>query len=342
MAGTSMLLHRQYSTVYPLFLKVDLSPTCNIHCATCIHANKPNDGGLLDKQHFHAAQRMALENYRKIIDEVKGKTLSVVLHYLGDPYMSPDLDEASRIAYNAGMRVHVGSNFSYKFSDERIDSIINSGVTDLTVCVDGLTQELYERTRVGGKIDLVLHNLERLCKRRKELKSKRLHIEVQYICFEHNKHEEELVRKKVLEIGVDQFTKIEGHIDNYVNGDPNYEGLAIKKTFSIKKLGFPYCHWPYTSMVIRYDGEVVPCCHHRLASQYADGIEPKTMGNVFNEGVKAVWNNTKYKEIRQQIFNTSLVTTDSFCYGCRFLFQIELKKRYIIDPICGGVKRNEF
>jgi radical SAM protein with 4Fe4S-binding SPASM domain len=322
-------------------LKIDLSPICNIHCATCIHANKPGDGGLLDKQQFHTLQRMDLEDYRRIIEEVKGKSLSVVLHYLGDPYMYSQLDTAARIAHDAGLRVHVGSNFSYPFSNERIDSIVNSGITDLTVCVDGLTQELYEKTRVGGKINLVLNNLERICKKRKEFNIKDLHIEVQYINFDHNNYEKESVQKKVLEIGIDQFTTIEAHIDNYVNSDPNHLNFVIKEPFPCKRLGFPYCHWPYTSMVIRYDGEVVPCCHHRLASQYAEGIPVISMGNVFKNGVASIWNNKKYQDIRRHIFNGSNITNKHFCYGCRFLFLSEIKNGYIIDSINGGYKKTD-
>jgi MoaA/NifB/PqqE/SkfB family radical SAM enzyme len=299
-----------------------------------------NSRELLSLQRFNASQRMPLEQFRKIIDEVKGKTLSVVLHYLGDPYMSPDLDEASRIAYNAGMRVHVGSNFSYKFSDERIDSIVNSGVTDLTVCVDGLTQELYERTRVGGKIDLVLNNLERLCKRRKELKSKRLHIEVQYIRFKHNKHEENAAKEKVLTIGVDQFTPFDGYTINYVNRDPLGGIYKILNPRKQKRLGFPDCHWPYTSMVIRYDGKVIPCCYYRLGSQYAEGIEPITLGNVFNSSVKTIWNSKSYQELRKQMFDGSIVPENSFCYGCDRLFQFECERCYVVDPEKGGLTIN--
>jgi molybdenum cofactor biosynthesis enzyme MoaA len=241
-----MFCRSENSTEYPLFLKIDLSPMCNLHCTCCIHAGKVGDGGLLDQQHFHSKQRMSLNNYKEIIDEVRGKTTSIVLHYLGEPYMYSEIDEAARYAYDAGIRVHIGSNFSFSFTDERIDSILNSGVTDLTVCVDGLTQELYEKTRVGGKIDRVLHNLERLCKRRKELNIKHLHIEVQYIRFEHNKHEENSICNMVFQFGVDQFSSFNGNTGNWVNRDPSSEFYQYKETKPKRSLGLlPYCYRPY-------------------------------------------------------------------------------------------------
>ncbi len=341
--AASMLLHRNYSSSFPLFLKIDLSPNCNIRCATCIHADKPGDGGLLDKQQFHASQKMPLEQYKKLIDKARGKCLSVVLHYLGDPFMYPDLDEAAHYAFEAGMRVHVGSNFSYPFTDERIESLLHSGITDLTVCVDGLSQELYQRTRVGGKIEHVLNNLERLCKKRKELNLKRIHIEVQYIRFDHNRHQEAEARKKLLEIGVDQFTAFDGYTINYVNVDPNSPYYKPQSPHPRKIFGMPpHCHWPYTSMVIRYDGEVIPCCFYRLASQYADGIKPMSLGNVFDkdgnvENIEKMWNGQEYQNLRKQVFDGSIVSREDYCYGCSFLFDVDVERVYVTDVDNGGL-----
>ena len=336
-----MFFHSKHSTPYPLFMKIDLSPVCNIRCTACIHADKLGDGGLLDKQQFHASQRMSMEHYKELIDQVRGKCLSVVLHYMGDPYMYSELDKASLYAYEAGMRVHVGSNFSYPFSDDRIESIVRSGVTDLTVCVDGLTQELYQKTRVGGNIDRVLNNLERLCKKRKELKSKRMHIEVQYIRFDHNRHQEAEAREKVLKFGVDQFSTFNGNSHNWTLSDPNSGCCQIGSPLPRQRFGLPKCHWPYTSMVIRYDGEVIPCCVYRHASQYADGIKPITFGNVFGKigggSVRKIWNSDAYQTLRQQIFDGSTVFENEFCYGCGYLFDVDFEKRYVINPIEGGL-----
>jgi radical SAM protein with 4Fe4S-binding SPASM domain len=326
----SVVWRHSIVNTYPLYLKVDLSPLCNLHCPTCVHVHKLGDGSLLDKQYFHLHQRMPVDKFQKIINEVRGKTIAVVLHYLGDPYMYPEIDKASLIAYNAGMRVHVGTNFSYSFSDQRIDAIINSGVTDLTVCVDGLTQEIYEKTRVGGKIDLVMNNLERICKRRKELNSKRMHIEVQYIRFDHNKAEETEIRKKVMSFGIDQFSVIKGNIYNYVVNDPNGTCYHYQEALPAKRrLKFPYCFWPYIGMVIKYDGEVIPCCNYRLTSQYTD-IPSISLGNVFEQKVKIIWNNELYQIIRKQVFGKNMMHK-SFCTGCPLLYYFEREKRYYLN-----------
>lgn len=140
---------------YPPTLKIDISPLCNLHCTACIHA-RPHDNETfaetLRKQIFSSEQRMLLDHFRNIIDEVKGKICWIGLYYLGDPFMHPDVIEMCHTAFNSGINVHISSNFSFSFSDSKIENIVRSGLTHLTICVDGLSQEAYEKTRRGGKL----------------------------------------------------------------------------------------------------------------------------------------------------------------------------------------------
>ena len=78
--------------------------------------------------------------------------MAVSMYYLGDPLMHPDLDEMCRITSNGGLNAHISSNFSFSLTDERLRSLVLSGLTHLTVCVDGFSHETYSRTRVGGRL----------------------------------------------------------------------------------------------------------------------------------------------------------------------------------------------
>ena len=105
---------------------------------------------------------MSLESYTHIINEIKSYAFSVSLYYLGDPIINPDLALYANIARSAGLNVHVSSNFSLPLSDKKIEEISTSGITHLTVCVDGFSQEIYQKSRVGGNIELVKQNLAKL------------------------------------------------------------------------------------------------------------------------------------------------------------------------------------
>ena len=260
---------------------------------------------------------MTLDDYRRIIDEIKGKVSAVSLHYFGDPLVHPDLDEMCRIARDAGLSVQYSTNLSYTLSDERIRSIVTSGVTHLRVCVDGLSQRKYALTRVGGHIDRVLHNLERICAVRKELGLVHPRVEVQYIKFQHNLDEFEAAKRLFDTIGVDQVTTFWGILHNVVDLDPRFTKVLGPQ----KPQRTPRCHWPYFAMVIKYNGDVVACCSHRSSEQYRRGGDARVLGNVFETSVREVWNSIPYRQARRMAADPSALQRDPtlaghFCYGC--------------------------
>lgn len=305
----------------PVAVKIDISPMCNLSCTVCVHAD-PNGNPALEKQDFDPRHRMSVEQFRGIVDQIKGRSTAVSLYYIGDPLVHPNLDEMCGIAYNAGLNVHISTNFSFALTDARIRRIVESGLTHLSVCVDGLSQEKYQLTRVGGRIDRVLDNLKRVCKIRDELHRTYPKVEVQYIKFQHNVDELEKAKQLVLSYGVDQVTDFWGSLANYTDGDPDVVAVIEPN----KKDRLPQCFWPHSSMVVKYNGDVIPCCNFRIGQQYTDSDDPRTMGNVFETSVEEVWNNRHFRDARRLVSNPELVNTEPalkehFCYGCPVIFK---------------------
>jgi len=315
-AGLHFLLRSRSVSAWPLALKIDITPLCNLHCISCIHAH-PHENSALRSQRFRREQRMSVDQFATIIDQVKGKTSAVSLYYYGDPYCHPDVDEMCGIARRAGMNVHASTNFSFRFTDERIEAIAGSGLTHLAVCVDGIRQETYSKTRVGGRVDLVLANLKRLCevKHRKSLKTPE--IEVQYLLYQHNLGEMAQARAAFLDMGVDRITTFWGALHNCTDVNPgNYRILGPRH----RSLA-PRCVWPFFFMVVKYNGDVVPCCEYRVGTQYVEGGDARVMGNVFESSVRGVWNGKRYRDARTLACHPNRVNTDpdlleNFCYGC--------------------------
>lgn len=311
---------------YPTAVKIDISPLCNLRCTVCVHADA-NGNPELEAQQFDSKQRMSVAQYTRIIDEIAGKSTLVSLYYLGDPMMHPNLDEMCKIAFDRGLNVHVSTNFSFNLSDERIKSICESGVTHFTAAVDGLSQEKYELTRVGGKIDRVLHNIDRLVKVRNESGRSHPHIEIQYIKFQHNIDEIEQARERFEQLGVDQFTHFWGSLDNYTDGN-SWMQTAMRESKS-KKLT-PLCFWPYHYMTIKYNGDVIPCCRFRTGEQYTD-TDPRSLGNVFDTSVIDVWNSKSYQTSRRLVSNPQAALEDAslqdnFCYQCPELYDVQTSR----------------
>jgi MoaA/NifB/PqqE/SkfB family radical SAM enzyme len=307
---------------WPVVVKIDISPLCNLRCTVCVHA-KPDGLDFLEKQYFHSGQRMSVESYRRIIDEIKGKSSAVSLYYLGDPLVHPDLDTMCRIAYDARLNVHISTNFSFRLTDERIQNLLKSGVTHLTVCVDGLSQEKYEQTRVGGRIELVISNLKRLCGFKRELGLHYPKIEVQYIAFEHNVDELEQARRLFRELKVDKVSVLYGSTDNWASRVPERYSVYGGKENKL----LPQCLWPHFFMLVKYDGDVIPCCSHRLSEQYSRTDDSHAVGNVFQTSIREIWNSDRYRQMRRLVSNPAKGASEagaeqSFCYGCGKVYQV--------------------
>ncbi len=314
---------RDRIVAWPVVLKIDISPLCNLRCPTCVHAD-PGGSEALESQSFHAGQLMTIDQYRRIIDECGDKSAAVSLCYLGDPLVHPDLFRMCGIAREAGLNVHISTNLSFPLTDERIRQLVTSGLTHLSVCVDGMSQATYQLTRVGGRVDWVLSNLERICSFRREIRQAYPRVEVQYIKFRHNVDELEEARLRFREIGVDDVTEFWGSLHNYVDCDPGTYAVRGPK----EKRLLPWCYWPYLFMVIKYNGDVIPCCNHRVGAQYGRTDDPRTMGNVFETSVREVWNSPQYRVLRRLVSDPGLVKSDtsleaSFCCDCPRLFDTD-------------------
>lgn len=324
LACTQYMTKSENMRAWPTAVKIDVSPTCNLRCTSCVHA-RPNGGDCLEKQHFHADQKMSVERCQHIIDEIRETSVAVSLYYQGDPLMHPDIDQMCRIARSAGLNVHLSTNFSFPWTDERIWRHAESGVTHLTVCVDGLSQRTYERTRVGGRIDWVLSNLGRICSYVKEKKLRYPKIEVQYLIFEHNKDEIKRALRVFRDLGV-------GHVV-FKKGAT----FSFDKPFIINLQGpkenrwLPQCPWPYFSMVVKYNGDVIPCCWYRMEEQYTQTGVQRVLGNVFQSNVRDVWNSLAYRRLRRLVSYPATAAAehgseDSFCHGCRHIFRLAVTR----------------
>lgn len=138
---------------FPTVLKVDISPLCNLRCTFCVHGE--GGGG----SNFSKSQRMSLDQFKLLVAKCEGKVSAFSLYYLGDPMTHPDLNAMAAVAQKAGIYTHVSTNFSFRLSDEKIEAIVTSGLDHFKACLDGVSQDKYELTRVGGRVDFILSNI---------------------------------------------------------------------------------------------------------------------------------------------------------------------------------------
>ena len=108
-----------------------------------------------------------------------------------------------RKATDMRIRTFISSNLSYRKIDA--EAIVASGLTELMVAADGVTQPVYERYRKGGNIEWVLDNARALVEAKRKMKSMTPVLRWQFLSFAHNVHELPAAIAVTKEIGFDTF-----------------------------------------------------------------------------------------------------------------------------------------
>jgi hypothetical protein len=87
-------------------------------------------------------------------------------------------------------------------------------------------------------------------------------------------------------------------------------------------------------LLIKYNGDVIPCCYYRFGNQYAQDGNAMPIGNVFETGVWNVWNSPKYRELRKIVSNPEKAgsqpdSEESFCHGCPQIYETDCEKNVL-------------
>jgi MoaA/NifB/PqqE/SkfB family radical SAM enzyme len=179
----------------PMVMEIEPTTSCNLRCPQCPSGLREfsRNTGMLD-----------LTLYKKIIDEIHPELVYLILYFQGEPFLNKQFLEFVKYAAAKNIYTATSSNAHY-FTDEMARATVESGLDRLIVSLDGITQDTYEKYRIGGNLEKVLEGTKRLVYWKKKLGSKTPHIIWQFIAFKHNEHQIPELEKKAKEIGVDEL-----------------------------------------------------------------------------------------------------------------------------------------
>jgi len=263
----------------PIYAKIETTDCCNLRCRYCHDEKTKRLNVFLD-----------FNIYKDIIDSYKNYLLEVSLYDQGEPLIDPNIISYIEYAKKNNIGTIISTNLSMELSDDKIDKIINSGTDYIQVAIDGVTQSVYETYRVGGNLERVLFNLERLIKQKNKYNLKRPIIEWQMIDFSHNKGEQEQAKKLAEEMGVDRFYLKSNVYDTY----PNINYQRKKR-----------CKLLWSSFAVECNGMLSACLVKDDESLY--------VGDLNKNSITEIWNSSRYSELRKQ----SLIKESNFyCNHC--------------------------
>jgi len=259
----SMMKMTPSNADYPLVISIEPTNYCNLRCLQC-----PTGVQGLSRP----AGMISMELYRRIIDDISPYTFYLILYFQGEPFLHPEFSELVSYARSKKMYVVTSTNGHYLKNDVEVRKIVDSGLNVLIVSIDGLTQEVYQKYRIGGDLEVVNEGIKRLLDVRREKKSSLPRVYLQFIVMKHNEHQVPDLKSYARNIGVDKVLIKSAQI---YDEEDKRDLLPIEKKYrrywkqnGKLELARPHsllCTRILTTSVISWDGRIVPCCFDKDA-----------------------------------------------------------------------------
>ncbi len=267
----------------PKMISVEVTSRCNLNCPFCLvglqNQLPSTEHDLLPR----GLGNMEMDLYRKIVDDAVAFGMAKVqLHFQGEPLLHKGLPEMVRLAKGRGLATQMFTN-GLPLTEALADRLLDAGLDLLRFSVDGVSEAVYQKNRVGGQFHRVHRNMTMMADKART-RGAPIRLEWQMIAMRNNEHEIDRAREMAGEIGLNFFVKTFAVTDpEAVPSDPRY-----RRTLHLKP-----CSDIYRAIFVYWNGDVVPCCY--------DIAGKAIVGNLARQTLTEVWKSPGYTELRRRI-----------------------------------------
>lgn len=285
----------------PQDISVELGNVCNFKCLFCSQSNP---------KHFDVVPQSVLnpDQAEIILRKLRqGGVTTDVIHWNldGEPFLNQKINEIFLIAAKLGWQHFIFSTNGYFCVPEKIKMLPTENNVKYTLYIDYCAdKELFEKDRgTPNSWERIKNNISNI------LNDQQLeHISITLTdisSFSFSDKEELEKRFTALKNMFPNSNRINFHTRIFHNSTGFVSDIMNKKKQQNKK--YNLCPYPWTSMVIASNGDVVACCRD---------LEHKTvLGNLFEEDLPSIWNGEKYQQLRQSLANQKPEEANA-CQGC--------------------------
>lgn len=288
----SNLLKKPIHWGTPVAVSIEPTTACNLKCPQC-------PSGL--RQFTRPTGNLKPEINQQILDGL-GKNLQYINYYFqGEPLINPHFLDVVKEARRRNIYVLTSTNAHF-ISEETAKNVVDSGLSELIISIDGTSQETYQNYRIEGDLSKVIEGTKNIISARKKFKSKYPIVTFQFLVSKQNEHQIEDAKKLTLDLGVDQITFKTIQVYDYETGNdliPDNDTYSRYKrlddgSYTLKNKYKNSCWRMWSSCVFTWNGSVVPCCFDKDADH--------KMGEISKEDFKKIWRSAIYQEFRTKVW----------------------------------------
>ena len=140
----------------PRHITVELTTKCNLRCLMCGFSDIDNDKKINISDEFLQFFKSNIQYFERIVWQG------------GEPFLYNEIFNLVDLAKKNNVFQQISTNFLL-FNDKNIEKICDEKIT-LSISIDGITKDIYEKIRLGGNFETLIKNLN-ILKKYKENKT---------------------------------------------------------------------------------------------------------------------------------------------------------------------------
>ncbi|HRF57903.1 MAG TPA: radical SAM protein [Campylobacterales bacterium] len=302
----------------PIKMDIENVSRCNLSCNMCLVS--------LTKTQKRADD-LSLEDFKAILDEQIG-VFEIKIQGIGEPFLHKDFIQMVSYAVKKDIWTRSTTNATLLHIDDNYKKIIDAGIGELQISVDGTRKESYEGIRKGARFERVVENCKLINEYCASLGVEKTRM--WSLIQKDNIAELKDFPRFAKELGFNRLTlslDVNGWGDEELtlrNKDKNVASLlnesiaaevleiskdiGIDTTFwdiSTKYSKQNLCPWPFERVFVSSDKKAIPCCMIANPDIFSFG----EIGS-FND----IWDGDKYIEFRQAHLSGNIPPVCKFCY----------------------------
>lgn len=275
---------------FPKRVTLELTNKCNLNCTFCPRRLMERDQGFIDTS---VAKRL--------LDEMSHH-LPVVLvpFFRGEPLLHPDWQEILGYAKAKGIGPIQLTTNATLLNSENIERLLDLQIDFISISMDTVDRELYEKTRRGSNYHQVVANISALIAARKARALTLPAIQVSAVNTQ--------LHRPGLPAFISFWRNKVDRVRIYIeHSQDNHPGSIAEPLPSFQQRR--PCHKPFTDLVVYWNGEAA-ICNHDWTRQPG-----RRVGNIFKTSISETWNSRRYHEIRQAHLH-GVLTSEPPCDFC--------------------------
>ena len=258
---------------FPIHLDIESTYRCNLKCPFCARTyNNWGDPSTTD---------LDFNLFKKIIDEgIENNLYSIKLSLRGEPLLHRQIAEMISYAKDKGiLDIYFNTN-AVLLNEDIIYKLIDVKLDRISISIDGIDKEEYEKNRPPAKFEKVYENVRTLRRIRDSLNVTHPQIRVQTVLTPSIKK----IFPEYIKFW-DAIADEVSYLDLRKEG-PEYDHRGVTADWC--------CPFLWQRMVVLCDGTIIPCLLHGISD-----FSKFVLGNAKNMSIKDAWRGEKMNRFRK-------------------------------------------